>query len=133
MDRWTLYYAGFNRFLSDKNWWNGNYVIASSGPPKRRTLERRTLARIDTLKESNKGLEISDIESVKGSALEASAKLNKDLNDYKIKFSTEEAALKKEQKEEVKALKTSICQANKEKINMKKQALAGSATLGDTS
>ena len=53
--------------------------------------------------------------------MEASAKLNKDLNDYKIKFSTEEAALKKEQKEEVKALKTSICQANKEKINMKKQ------------
>ena len=83
---------------------------------------------IDTLKESNKALqtkineyelEISDLKRVKGSALEASAKLNKDLNDYKLKFSTEKDALKKEHKEEVKALKNSIGQANKEKINMK--------------
>ena len=72
---------------------------------------------IENLKESNKvlqtkinerELEISDLKLVKRNALEASARLNKDINDYKLKLSEEKAVLKKEHKEEVKALKKSV-------------------------
>ena len=84
----------------------------------------------DTLKDSNIALqtkikecerEIDDLKRVNGNAFEASNRLDKDLNDYKLKFSTEKAGLKKEHKEEVKALKKSIGEANQEKTKMHKQ------------
>ena len=86
--------------------------------------------KLDTLKENNEALqiminkfelELSDSKRAKEKALEVSGKLNKDLNDYKQKFSTEISAIKKEHKEEVKVWKTSLGEANQEKLKMQKE------------
>lgn len=54
-------------------------------------------------------------------AREASARINKELNDYKLKVSTEKAALLKVHKEEVKAWKKDLGEANKEKIKIQEK------------
>ena len=65
--------------------------------------------------------EIVDLKITNKNALEVSARLNKDLNDYKLKTSTEMTAIKKEHREEVKAWKKSLGEANQEKMKMQEQ------------
>ena len=65
--------------------------------------------------------EIVDLKIANKNALEVSARLNKDLNDYKLKISAEKAAINKEHREEVKALKKSLGEANKGMVAMQKQ------------
>ena len=88
------------------------------------------ITKLDTYKECNEALqikinklelEISDFKRAKLKALEVSARLKKDLNDHKLKFSTEMAVKEKRHKEEVKAWKKSLGEANKEKIKMQQQ------------
>jgi len=75
---------------------------------------------IETLKNelNDRNEEIGNLKIASKNACEVSARLNKDLNDYKLKLSTEIAAIKEEHKKEVKAWKKSL---GEEKMNMQKQ------------
>ena len=66
-------------------------------------------------------LEASDLKLQKEKAFEASARSNKDLNNYKLEISTEISGIQKEHKEEAKAWKKSLEEANEEKMKMQKQ------------